>query len=379
MKVLHIVGARPNFMKLAPVFLEMSDRQGFTQLVLHTGQHYSEQMSDVFFRDLGIGQPDINLGIGSDTQARQVGRMMMEMDRVFTEVKPDVILVYGDVNSTLAAALVSSKLGIFTAHVEAGLRSFDREMPEEVNRLVTDALADMHFTPSADANEHLLREGIAAEKIHMVGNIMIDSLVNMMAIKDPLPEVAGKFEQYGVVTLHRPFNVDDPGRLKQVIEKLELLSRDIPLIFPVHPRTRKTIDELGYRISNPNLILTDPMPYRPFIHLIAGSSFVITDSGGIQEETTYLGVPCITLRKNTERPVTCTIGTNTLVGDDLDAMAALVASVQSGSYRQGSIPPHWDGKTAGRIVNILEKERALLTKDATSGATAGTRVVPPAE
>jgi UDP-N-acetylglucosamine 2-epimerase (non-hydrolysing) len=353
MKVLHIVGARPNFMKLAPVFLEMSDRKGFTQLVLHTGQHYSEQMSDVFFRDLGIGQPDINLGIGSDTQARQVGRMMIEMDRVFTEVQPDVILVYGDVNSTLAAALVSSKLGIFTAHVEAGLRSFDREMPEEINRLVTDVLVDLHFTPSADANEHLLREGVAPEKIHLVGNIMIDSLVKILAQKDSPSEIADKFDQYGVVTLHRPFNVDDPGRLKQVIEKLELLSRDIPLIFPVHPRTRKTIDELGYRISSPNLILTDPMPYRPFIHLVAGASFVITDSGGIQEETTYLGVPCITLRKNTERPVTCTMGTNTLVGDDLDAMAETVHHVLNGNYKSGNIPPLWDGKTASRIVEVL--------------------------
>jgi len=353
MKILHVVGARPNFIKLAPIFHEINSRKYISQLVMHTGQHYSEKMSAVFFKELDLGKPDINLNIGSDTQARQVGRMMIEMDKAFGEIRPDAILVYGDVNSTLAATLVSSKIGIYTAHVEAGLRSFDRTMPEEINRIVTDALVDLLLTPSVDASQNLLREGIDQENIILVGNVMIDSVVNMLKNKIDLSGITSNYSRYGIVTLHRPFNVDDPERLLLLIQQFALISQDLPLVFPLHPRTRKTIEQMDICHLNKNLVFLDPLPYSTFIHLIAGATLVITDSGGIQEETTFLKVPCVTLRKNTERPVTCDIGTNTLVGDSLETMNTVVFEILAGKYKEGNIPPLWDGHTAARIVDIL--------------------------
>jgi UDP-N-acetylglucosamine 2-epimerase (non-hydrolysing) len=307
-------------------------------------------MSDVFFQQLGIPAPDVNLAVGSGTHATQTAEIMMRLEPLMAESRPDIILVYGDVNSTVATALVCAKLGIRIGHVEAGLRSFDRTMPEEINRLVTDQLANMLFTPSEDGDENLRREGIPAEKIFRVGNVMIDSLVRLL----PLAKKSshnGLPERYALVTLHRPANVDDGTRLKGILESLLEVNRDLDVVFPAHPRTRKRIADFG--LSADHLRLLDPCPYVEFLGLQSRATVVITDSGGIQEETTYLGVPCLTMRENTERPITVSMGTNILVGSDPQKLRAEFSRVLNGSAKKGSVPPLWDGRASERIADIL--------------------------
>lgn len=337
-------------MKVAPVQHALEGRAGVKQTLVHTGQHYDASMSDVFFRQLCIPDPDINLSVGSGTHAAQTAEIMSRFEPVVMEKKPDVVLVYGDVNSTVAAALVCAKLGMPVAHVEAGLRSFDRTMPEEINRLLTDQLADLLFTPSEDGNVNLQREGVAAEKIHFVGNVMIDSLVRL------LPELAqhtrnGLPERYALVTLHRPSNVDDGEVLKAILTSLMEVNRELAVVFPAHPRTRQRIAEFG--LSADHLRLLDPLPYTEFLALQRYASVVITDSGGVQEEATYLGVPCLTLRKNTERPITVSLGTNILVGPNPNAIRSEVVNILNGKGKTGTIPPLWDGHAAERIANVL--------------------------
>lgn len=359
MHILHVVGARPNFMKAAPVMRAL-EKAGASQTLVHTGQHYDVNMSDVFFSQLGMRNPDVNLEVGSGSHARQTAEIMTRFEPVVLDRHPDLVLVYGDVNSTAAATLVCSKLLVRVGHVEAGLRSFDRTMPEEVNRLITDQLADYLFTPSQDGDDNLKHEGIPSEKIHQVGNVMIDSLVELLPAtdtkSDDLPE------HYALVTLHRPSNVDDPQVLKEILESLLKISADLQIVFPVHPRTRQRIADLGIDLSR--LRLLGPLPYVEFLSLQRHATVVITDSGGIQEETTFLGVPCITLRPNTERPITVSMGTNVLVGSDRNRLRAEVAKVLSGDRRSGKIPPLWDGKAANRIAEILLETSGLGTYSA---------------
>ena len=337
-------------MKVAPVLNALKNRRGVVQTLIHTGQHYDVNMSDVFFQQLGIPAPDLNLAVGSSTHAKQTAEIMTRLEPVVAERKPDLVLVYGDVNSTVATALVCAKMGLRVGHVEAGLRSFDRTMPEEINRLVTDQLADLLFTPSEDADENLRREGIAPEKIHRVGNVMIDSLVRLLPAARQCG--GGSFpERYALVTLHRPSNVDDSESLREILNTLVKLRERIAILFPVHPRTRQRIAELGVELNS--LHVLEPLPYVDFLALQGRAAVVITDSGGIQEETTYLGVPCITLRSNTERPVTVTLGTNVLVGRDQKKLTAEFARVLEGNAKRGSIPPLWDGHAGERIAEVI--------------------------
>lgn len=353
MHILHVVGARPNFMKLAPVYAALQERTGVRQTVVHTGQHYDAAMSEVFFRELGLPAPDINLEVGSASHARQTAAIMMRLEPVLLEAKADLILVYGDVNSTVAAALVAAKLLIPVAHVEAGLRSFDRMMPEEINRLVTDALADLLFTPSVDAHENLAREGIPSSKIRFVGNVMIDTLVRLLP-KAAMPGEAKDLERYALVTLHRPSNVDEPEMLARVLKALDTIAKEMPVVFPIHPRTLRRIEGFGLAAGNGyGLRLLNPLPYLQFLGLQQQAAMVITDSGGIQEETTFLGVPCLTLRTTTERPVTITDGTNTLIGDEPERLYSEVMAILGGQRKAGRIPPLWDGQAAVRIADIL--------------------------
>jgi UDP-N-acetylglucosamine 2-epimerase (non-hydrolysing) len=349
-KVFHIVGARPNFMKVAPVLNALKSQKHVVQTLVHTGQHYDVNMSDVFFEQLGIPAPDVNLAVGSGSHARQTAEIMTRFEPVVLERKPDIVLVYGDVNSTVAAALVCAKLGIRVGHVEAGLRSFDRTMPEEINRLVTDQLADLLFTPSEDGDVNLQKEGIPVERIFRVGNVMIDSLVKLLPVaqrqsKNGLPE------RYALVTLHRPANVDDGATLKRLLQSLLEVNRDLTVIFPAHPRTRQRISDFG--LNAEQLRMLDPLSYVDFLGLQSRATVVITDSGGIQEETTYLGVPCLTLRENTERPVTVTLGTNVLVGRDPDKLRSELSQVLAGHAKKGTIPPLWDGHAGERIAAVL--------------------------
>ena len=349
MKVLHIVGARPNFMKVAPVMNALKTRMHIVQTLVHTGQHYDANMSDVFFGQLGIPAPDVNLAVGSGTHARQTAEIMTRFEPVLLARKPDLVLVYGDVNSTVAAALVCAKLGVRVGHVEAGLRSFDRTMPEEINRLVTDQLADLLFTPSEDGDFNLRKEGIPAEKIFRVGNVMIDSLVALLPAarrqkQNRLPQ------SFALVTLHRPANVDDGAILQGILQSLLEVSRDLPVLFPAHPRTRKRIADFG---PHDQLQLLDPLSYLEFLAMQSKATVVITDSGGIQEETTYLGIPCLTLRDNTERPVTVSLGTNVLVGRDPDKLRHELSRVLAGQAKKGTIPPLWDGQAGERIAAVL--------------------------
>lgn len=356
MQILHVVGARPNFMKVAPVMAALASYHGVDQMLVHTGQHYDAAMSGIFFQQLGLPQPDINLEVGSGSHAVQTAEIMMRFDQVVAGSRPDLVLVYGDVNSTVAAALVSAKLGIRIGHVEAGLRSFDRTMPEEINRLVTDQLADLLFTPSADGNENLEREGVAPEKIHLVGNVMIDTLMRLLPLaekQDILQRLALQASGYGLVTLHRPSNVDEPAMLHQIMQTLFDISEEIPLIFPLHPRTRQHLRALSLQPATSNLQLVDPLGYLEFLALQRHARLVITDSGGIQEETTYLGVPCLTVRENTERPVTVTLGTNRLVGQDMQRLRAAAQDVLAGSAQAGQIPPLWDGQAGTRIAQVI--------------------------
>lgn len=356
--LIHVVGARPNFMKLAPLFLEL--RGEYEQQVVHTGQHYDRRMSGDIFDVLGLPEPDYNLAVGSGSHTEQTARIMMKLEKLFFQISPAVVVVYGDVNSTLAASLVTSKLMIPCIHVEAGLRSNDRSMPEELNRLVTDQLADLLLTPSRGANENLLKEGIPEKRIFFVGNIMIDTLKRMLPLVkninlDDLPE------SFALVTMHRPSNVDDPVKLSRLANHLNQLSELLPIVFPVHPRTRACLDKLSFQPRSERLRLVDPVDYLQFIAMQSKSSVVITDSGGIQEETTYLGKPCLTLRQSTERPVTTEIGTNTLLGDDPASIQKHLADVLADNYKTGSIPELWDGNTAVRIKAII-KDLSLCKK-----------------
>jgi UDP-N-acetylglucosamine 2-epimerase (non-hydrolysing) len=352
MNIVHVVGARPNFVKTAPVMRALSRHGAMRQVLVHTGQHYDAGMSGVFFAELGMPQPDINLGVGSGSHARQTAAIMTAFEDFISSHKPDLVLVYGDVNSTIAAALVCAKLGIRIGHVEAGLRSFDRGMPEEINRVLTDQVSDLLFTPSQDGNVNLLREGVAAEKIHLVGNVMIDTLVRLLP--KAAAEDAGDFpERFALVTLHRPSNVDDPGQLKSILAALESISGDLQIIFPVHPRTRQRIADMGFQARNGHLRLFAPMPYLRFLALERRAAVVVTDSGGIQEETTYLGVPCLTLRENTERPVTVAVGTNIVVGRDLRRLCDEVQQILQGKRKQGAVPALWDGHAAERISDVI--------------------------
>jgi UDP-N-acetylglucosamine 2-epimerase (non-hydrolysing) len=337
-------------MKAAPVMRALSNRRDARQTLVHTGQHYDSNMSDVFFSQLAIPAPDVNLEVGSGSHARQTAEIMSRIEPVLLERKPDIVLVYGDVNSTVAAALVCSKLLIRIAHIEAGLRSFDRSMPEEVNRIVTDRLADLLFTPSADGDQNLRAEGVEVGKIHLVGNVMIDSLIRLLPSAMASPK-DGLHDQYALVTLHRPSNVDDSATLKGILEALLEVSAQLHVIFPVHPRTRQRMATIG--LQAPNLHLLEPLPYIEFLALQRRARVVITDSGGIQEETTYLGVPCLTLRNNTERPITVELGTNVLVGQNVDKLHCELSKVLEGNAKSGVIPPLWDGHAGQRIAEIL--------------------------
>jgi UDP-N-acetylglucosamine 2-epimerase (non-hydrolysing) len=353
MHILHVVGARPNFMKAAPVIRALRER-GVKQTLVHTGQHYDANMSDVFFLQLAMPEPDVNMGVGSGSHAKQTAEVMARFEPVVLEHKPDVVLVYGDVNSTVASALVCAKLLVPVGHVEAGLRSFDRTMPEEINRLVTDQLADFLFTPSEDGDINLRHEGVPAEKICRVGNVMIDSLVRLLPVALQCDQSALP-ERYALVTLHRPANVDDSRVLKKILQSLLDINKNLDVVFPVHPRTRQRIAEFGVDVRH--LHLLEPVPYIEFLALQSRATVVITDSGGIQEETTYLKVPCITMRENTERPITITIGTNVLVGQDIGKLRSELAGILEGRAKPGTIPPLWDGRAGERIANILVNAR----------------------
>jgi UDP-N-acetylglucosamine 2-epimerase (non-hydrolysing) len=348
-------------MKAAPVMSALSGQ--FDQTLVHTGQHYDQRMSEVFFSELGLPEPDVNLGVGSGSHAVQTAQIMIEMERLLLQDRPDLVMVYGDVNSTAAAALVCAKLCIPLSHVEAGLRSRDRTMPEEINRLVTDQLSDLLFTPSTDADDNLRSEGVAAEKIHFVGNVMIDTLVRLLPKAEARAVTSGLRPagvKYGLVTMHRPSNVDSSDRLRAIMETLGEISRDIPLVFPVHPRTRQRIDSGGFAGHAPQLELIDPVGYLDFLALQQGAHLVITDSGGIQEETSYLGIPCLTVRPSTERPVTVEMGTNILVGEALSDLRREVTRILSGTIKSGRRPPLWDGHASERIADVLRERKEEL-------------------
>jgi len=340
-------------MKAAPVIAALKGFSGMTQILVHTGQHYDANMSDVFFRQLGLPTPDINLAIGSGSHAEQTAKVMLAIEQVFTEQRPDWVVVYGDINSTVAATLVSAKLGIRVAHVEAGLRSFDRTMPEELNRLVTDQLADLLLTPSEDGDANLRREGIPDERICRVGNVMIDTLVRLLPMATP-PQGVELQSRYALVTLHRPSNVDEPQALTKLISALVDVSRHLQVVFPIHPRTRKRLADAHIDVQASNcFLLLEPLGYLQFLALQQDATIVITDSGGIQEETTFLGVPCLTMRENTERPITVTLGTNQLIGSDTDRLRNQVQRILQGQAKRGTIPPLWDGRAAQRIAAVL--------------------------
>ena len=355
--IILVVGARPNFMKIAPIQKEL-DLRGIPNVLLHTGQHYDDNMSKVFFDDLNMKKPDIYLGIGSGSHATQTAKVMVEFEQVCSQYNPSMVVVVGDVNSTLACSLVSAKLNIKCAHVEAGLRSFDREMPEEINRIVTDSICDILLTPSDDGDENLINEGVHESKIHMVGNVMIDSLLNNLDVAKNL-DVLTKYaisKDYVLVTLHRPSNVDEKSVFSDIISALEELSGDVEFVFPMHPRTKKMAEkfQLYSQIESiPGMKITEPAGYLEFISLMSKSKLVLTDSGGLQEETTALGIPCLTIRENTERPVTITQGTNQLVGTNKERIIQYGQEALQGNGKAGQIPKFWDGKTSARIVDVL--------------------------
>ncbi len=361
MKILHVVGARPNFMKIAPLLRAMERYPDhFQQVLLHTGQHYDEKMSQVFFHELGLPKPSLNLDVGSGTHAQQTAQIMLRFEPVLEDIRPDWVVVVGDVNSTVACTLVCSKLGVPVAHVEAGLRSFDRTMPEEINRLLTDQISDLLFTHSPEADENLRSEGVAPEKIHFVGNIMIDTLVRLLAQAETRwgrLEAQFSLDGYTLVTLHRPFNVDDPAVLTGILEALYQAGRATPVLFPVHPRTRAVIETHHLLRQDPGVRLLDPLGYLDFLALQAHAALVVTDSGGIQEETTFLGVPCLTVRPNTERPVTITQGTNRLVSAAPQDLLTAIESTLAAPPVKTSPPALWDGQTAARIVKVFLAQR----------------------
>ncbi len=361
MKIINVVGARPNFMKIAPLMAAYKAASGIQPMLVHTGQHYDERMSDLFFRQLGIPEPDINLGVGSASHAVQTAEIMKAFEPVVLEHKPDAVLVVGDVNSTIACGLVAVKLGVKLIHVEAGLRSGDRAMPEEINRLLTDSISDLLFCTEQSGVDNLTREGVPDERIFLVGNVMIDTLLKNKAKADAskiLDELELSTGAYAVLTLHRPANVDDPAVLGRILDALEVIQQDLPIIFPIHPRTRKNIagSSLAGRVEvMTGLRLIDPIGYLDFLKLTSSARLVLTDSGGIQEETTILKVPCITLRENTERPVTAEIGSNQIVGTDPERIISAYRQVIDGHWRESRIPDLWDGCAAERIVKILSE------------------------
>ncbi|MHB8336544.1 MAG: non-hydrolyzing UDP-N-acetylglucosamine 2-epimerase [Ignavibacteriaceae bacterium] len=372
MKIISVVGARPNFMKMAPIHKafekfksEKSKVKGeiaihnsqltIHHLICHTGQHYDEKMSKVFFNNLELPKPDFYLGVGSGSHAEQTAKVMIEFEKVLLQEKPDLVMVYGDVNSTVACSLVAAKMGVKIAHIESGLRSFDRTMPEEINRIVTDHLADYLFVTEKSGVENLKKEGICEDKIFFVGNTMIDSLIHYLfkaEKSDVLKTYSLQPTAYILVTLHRPSNVDDVENVKQIINMLNKLSEKRKIIFPVHPRTKSVLQSLNLSL-NPKLILTDPIGYIDFLALMKNAELVITDSGGIQEETTYLGVQCITVRDNTERPITVEIGTNNLIGTDLVDVENMAIKILNGEKKGSNMPELWDGNTAQRIKEII--------------------------
>lgn len=365
-KIINVAGARPNFMKIAPIVNAMNDHADrIHQILLHTGQHYDRAMSKAFFEDLGLPEPDINLGVGSGSHAEQTGKIMIEFEKVLQKEKPDLVLVVGDVNSTMACTITAKKLCIPVAHVEAGLRSKDMTMPEEINRMCTDVLADFLFTTDPIADENLKNEGASSDRIFFVGNVMIDTLLRHKKMAAGLPllknfglEPGG----YAALTLHRPANVDDPKIFRRIVNVLSEIAMDLPIVFPIHPRTRKTAKAFGLDRGfieggqAEGLWVTDPLRYLEFLQLVMNAKMVLTDSGGIQEETTVLGVPCITLRENTERPITCEIGTNQIVGSDPDKILAAARAVLDGKTKPHRVPDKWDGRAAERIVKILLEE-----------------------
>jgi len=362
MKIINVCGARPNFMKIAPLMQAYRDYPQVKPLLVHTGQHYDEKMSDLFFRQLSIPEPDINLEVGSASHAVQTARIMEKFEPVVLEHKPDYILVVGDVNSTIACALVATKLGVRVIHVEAGLRSFDRTMPEEINRILTDAISDMLFVSESSGVENLRREGTPEERIYFVGNVMIDTLMHHLAKARELNVLSGfglQPKRFGVVTMHRPANVDNPEKFRSVLEGLAFVSRSVPLLFAVHPRTRKNIQQFGFQDlleKNADIRLAEPFGYLEFLNLMSNAAVVLTDSGGMQEETTILGTPCLTLRENTERPVTITVGTNRLVNPDRDSIIQAWKNLQANPPRTDRKPDLWDGGAAKRIVKTIVED-----------------------
>jgi UDP-N-acetylglucosamine 2-epimerase (non-hydrolysing) len=348
MKIVLIAGARPNFMKIAPLMSAIGREPSIEPVLVHTGQHYDEKMSELFFRQLGIPKPDVNLGVGSASHAVQTAEIMTRFEPVLQQHKPDYVLVVGDVNSTIACSLVAAKLGIKIIHVEAGLRSFDRSMPEEINRILTDSISDVLFCSEQSGVDNLRREGTQESRIHFVGNVMIDTLLRHRKTAEAstvLSDLNLSPQGYAVVTLHRPSNVDNAGILAGVLSSLEAIASDMPVVFPVHPRTRQRIGSVNHGI-----VAIDPLGYLDFLRLMSSAKIVLTDSGGIQEETTILNVPCLTLRENTERPCTIEMGTNRLVGTD---PGMIIEAYREGKHKASRIPPLWDGKAAERIVQIL--------------------------
>jgi UDP-N-acetylglucosamine 2-epimerase (non-hydrolysing) len=355
MKVMTVVGARPNFVKVAPLMAEMRLHPEIEPRLVHTGQHYDLAMSEAFFRDLEIPKPDVNLNVGSGPAALQTAEIMARLSPVVAAERPDLMLVVGDVTSTLAAALVAAKTPVPLAHVEAGLRSFDRTMPEEINRILTDAVSDYCFTTEPSADENLMREGVGPERIHPVGNVMIDTLFRYRerAADSTILDTLGlEPRRFAVLTLHRPSNVDGPGALTRSLQAIVAVRRDVPVVFPVHPRTRNHLDGVPAGVLD-GLHVVEPLAYLDFIHLMANAACVLTDSGGVQEETTALGIPCLTMRPNTERPITLTQGTNRLVGTDASRITAAWSDIRRGRWPAGRLPDLWDGKAAERIVRTL--------------------------
>jgi len=377
MKIINVVGARPNFIKIAPLMAAYEAHGAIEPLLVHTGQHYDEQMSDLFFRQLGIPQPDINLEVGSLSHAAQTAEIMKAFEPVVLEHKPRAVVVVGDVNSTIACGLVAVKMGVKLVHVEAGLRSFDRTMPEEINRLLTDAISDLLFCTEKSGVENLRREGVAEEKVFLVGNVMIDTLLRNQAAADRssiLEELALAAGSYAVLTLHRPSNVDDPRVLGCILDAIEVIQRDMSVVFPLHPRTRGNLDRSlhdprsGMNLSDRvrgmrGLLVIDPAGYLDFLKLTSSAALVLTDSGGIQEETTILKVPCLTLRENTERPITTEVGSNRVVGTQPHRIIAAYRQIRSGEGRPVGVPPLWDGHAADRIARILV-EKLVATRPA---------------
>ena len=361
MKIAAVVGARPNFVKIAPIIRELNTRPGMSTTLIHTGQHYDGPMSDSFFANLELPSPAVNLHVQAPSAVAQIAEIMLRLEPVLASDRPDLVLVVGDVNSTLAGALTANKLGIRLAHVEAGLRSFDRTMPEEINRVLTDSMSDLLFTTEPAANENLAREGIPSDRIHFVGNVMIDTLFRYRErarASSALQTLAVKARDYSLLTLHRPSNVDSEDALRPLLAAVARIQAEAPVVFPVHPRTRRHLERLnGHMPAMANLRLVDPLPYLDFVQLMANARCVLTDSGGIQEETTALGVPCLTLRLNTERPITVSRGTNRVVGVEPDAIYAHWRRVVDGQWPSGELPELWDGKAAPRIVDILLEAR----------------------